>query len=145
MNTTLFYVLYLYRQGFESLRMGYASAMAWILFLIVLVAMGIQFLLSRRWMYLRSGAVKLFRKQWLVSLMVGSVKVDEQANKPTNQPRNIIAMTYKKNTPMLLAYTALTLGAIIGLFPLYWTWLVSLRPDGWEFTFPPIWYPNSWL
>jgi multiple sugar transport system permease protein len=35
-NSTLFYVLYLYRQGFEFLHMGYASAMAVILFLIVL-------------------------------------------------------------------------------------------------------------
>jgi multiple sugar transport system permease protein len=35
-NATLFYVLYLYRQAFEFHNMGYASAMAWILFLIVL-------------------------------------------------------------------------------------------------------------
>ena len=51
MNTTLFYVLYLYRQGFESLRMGYASAMAWILFIIVIIVTGIQFLGSRTWVY----------------------------------------------------------------------------------------------
>jgi multiple sugar transport system permease protein len=51
MNTTLFYVLYLYRQGFESLRMGYASAMAWILFVIVLIVTAIQFLGSRTWVY----------------------------------------------------------------------------------------------
>jgi len=36
-NTTLFYVLNLYRQAFEYHNMGYASAMAWVLFLIVLV------------------------------------------------------------------------------------------------------------
>lgn len=35
-NATLFYVLYLYRKAFEQFQMGYASAMAWILFLIVL-------------------------------------------------------------------------------------------------------------
>lgn len=33
----LFYAIYLYRQGFIYLKMGYASAMAWILFLIILV------------------------------------------------------------------------------------------------------------
>ncbi len=35
-NSTLFYVLNLYRQAFEFHNMGYASAMAWVLFLIVL-------------------------------------------------------------------------------------------------------------
>jgi multiple sugar transport system permease protein len=36
-NATLFYVLNLYRQAFELHKMGYASALAWVLFLIVLL------------------------------------------------------------------------------------------------------------
>lgn len=36
-NATLFYVLYLYRNGFEYLDMGYSAALAWVLFLIILV------------------------------------------------------------------------------------------------------------
>ncbi len=35
-NKTLFYVLYLYRQAFEFHQMGYASAMAWLLLLLIL-------------------------------------------------------------------------------------------------------------
>ena len=35
-EATLFYVLYLYQKAFEQFEMGYASAMAWILFAIVL-------------------------------------------------------------------------------------------------------------
>ncbi|NMB11476.1 MAG: sugar ABC transporter permease [Firmicutes bacterium] len=35
-NATLFYVLNLYNQAFRNLRMGYASALAWILFFIIL-------------------------------------------------------------------------------------------------------------
>jgi multiple sugar transport system permease protein len=35
-NATLFYVLYLYRSGFESLQMGYAAALSWVLFLIIM-------------------------------------------------------------------------------------------------------------
>ena len=50
-NSTLFYVLYLFRQGFRLLRMGYAAAMAWILFLIVIVLTLIQLRLSGRWVY----------------------------------------------------------------------------------------------
>ena len=35
-NSTLFYVLYLYRTGFEFLEMGYAAALSWLLFFIIL-------------------------------------------------------------------------------------------------------------
>ena len=50
-HATLFYLLYLYRAAFENFRMGYASAMAWVLFLIVLVFTLIQFRLSDRWVF----------------------------------------------------------------------------------------------
>jgi len=36
-KSTLLYSLYLYQRAFEDLSMGYASAMAWILFLVILV------------------------------------------------------------------------------------------------------------
>lgn len=49
--STLFYLLYLYRAAFENFRMGYASAMAWILFIIVLIFTLIQFRLSDRWVF----------------------------------------------------------------------------------------------
>lgn len=35
-NATLFYVLYLYRNGFQFFRMGYAATLAWVLFFIIL-------------------------------------------------------------------------------------------------------------
>ena len=33
----LFYAIYLYQQGFQDFRMGYASAMAWVLFIITMI------------------------------------------------------------------------------------------------------------
>ena len=36
-NSTLFYALYIYRQAFTNFQMGYAAALAWVLFMIVLV------------------------------------------------------------------------------------------------------------
>jgi multiple sugar transport system permease protein len=36
-NATLFYVLYLYRVGFQFLKMGYASALSWVLFFIIMI------------------------------------------------------------------------------------------------------------
>jgi multiple sugar transport system permease protein len=50
-NATLFYVLYLYRHAFENLRMGYASALAWVLFIIVMIFTLLQFVFARRWVY----------------------------------------------------------------------------------------------
>jgi multiple sugar transport system permease protein len=47
----LFYNIYLFRQAFEFLRMGYASAMAWVLFVIILILTVIQLNVSKRWVY----------------------------------------------------------------------------------------------
>ena len=54
LDSTLFYVLYLYRKAFEHLQMGYASAMAWVLFLIVLGCTLLIFLTSGKWVFYRS-------------------------------------------------------------------------------------------
>jgi multiple sugar transport system permease protein len=56
-NSTLFYVLYLYRAAFQDLRMGYASALAWLLFVIILAVTLVQFRFSR-WVYYEGGAPK---------------------------------------------------------------------------------------
>ena len=50
-NATLFYVLNLYRQAFEFHHMGYASAMAWVLFVIVLIITFLVFRGSRNIVY----------------------------------------------------------------------------------------------
>jgi multiple sugar transport system permease protein len=50
-NATLSVVLYIYRRSFEQLRFGYASAMAWILFIIILVCTLLVFRSSALWVY----------------------------------------------------------------------------------------------
>ena len=50
-DATLFYILYLYRSAFQWLRIGFASAMAWILFLIILALTLVQLSLSKRWVF----------------------------------------------------------------------------------------------
>ena len=52
---TLFYTLYMYYRAFLDLRMGYASAMAWILFVIILLLTLVQFRVARRWVYYETG------------------------------------------------------------------------------------------
>jgi multiple sugar transport system permease protein len=48
-QSTLFYVLQLYNVGFMDMRMGYASAMAWVLFVIILGLTFSATQLSKRW------------------------------------------------------------------------------------------------
>lgn len=50
-NATLFMGLYLYQTAFSFLNMGYASAMAWIMFVIIFVLTLTQFKLAGRWVY----------------------------------------------------------------------------------------------
>lgn len=50
-EATEFYSLYLYRNAFQYFKMGYASALAWILFLVILVFTLFIFRSSARWVY----------------------------------------------------------------------------------------------
>jgi multiple sugar transport system permease protein len=50
-DSTLFYTLYLYQKGFTEFRMGYASAMAWVLVLVVAVITAVLFRTARLWVF----------------------------------------------------------------------------------------------
>jgi multiple sugar transport system permease protein len=52
-RATYFYTMYLFDNAFHYLKMGYASAMAWIQLLIILALTGLVFLVSRRAVYYR--------------------------------------------------------------------------------------------
>jgi len=51
LDATLFFVLYMYKQAFELLNMGYASALAWILFLVVLLLTLLILRTQRSWVF----------------------------------------------------------------------------------------------
>jgi ABC-type sugar transport system permease subunit len=53
-NETLFVVLNIYRNGFQFFNMGYASALAWEFFIIVVGFTIAQFYVSNRWVYYES-------------------------------------------------------------------------------------------
>lgn len=48
-ESTNTFVLYLYRNGFVFDRLGYASALAWILFVVVMIITALQFALQKKW------------------------------------------------------------------------------------------------
>ena len=50
-NSLLFYSMYLYNNAFKYMNMGYASAMAWILFIVIMAITLILFRSSNRWVY----------------------------------------------------------------------------------------------
>lgn len=54
-TAALFYVIYLFRQAFQFFEMGYASALAWLLFLVIGAITAIQVYTSRRWVYYEGG------------------------------------------------------------------------------------------
>jgi len=50
-RATLFYVVWLYGKAFTELKMGYASALAWILFVVILLFTVFQLRMSKRWVF----------------------------------------------------------------------------------------------
>ncbi len=58
LNSTLFYNLYLYNKAFDDFDMGYASALAWLLFILAGIITLIQFRVSRKWVYYSGGVGK---------------------------------------------------------------------------------------
>ena len=51
LDTTLFYALYLYRRAFETFEMGYSSAMAWVLLLVIAFFTVLVFKSSSYWVH----------------------------------------------------------------------------------------------
>jgi multiple sugar transport system permease protein len=50
-NATLMYGLYIYRNAFQFFKMGYASALAWVLLIVIIVITVLQFRLARYWVF----------------------------------------------------------------------------------------------
>lgn len=51
LDTTLFYALYLFQRAFVTFQMGYSSAMAWVLLLIIAVFTALTFRISNNWVF----------------------------------------------------------------------------------------------
>jgi multiple sugar transport system permease protein len=56
LNSTEVYALYLYQKAFTSFHMGYASALAWVLLIIIAIATSINFIASKYWVFYESEA-----------------------------------------------------------------------------------------
>ena len=54
-NASLFYLLYLYQNAWQYFKMGYASALAWIAFVIIMALTVVVIRSSPAWVYYESG------------------------------------------------------------------------------------------
>ncbi|WP_220040285.1 carbohydrate ABC transporter permease [Nonomuraea aridisoli] len=54
-DAALFYAIYLFQQAFEFLHMGYASALAWLLFIVIMAITAVQMLVTRRFVHYEGG------------------------------------------------------------------------------------------
>lgn len=55
-DATLFYALYIYENGFQYYRMGYASALSWIMLIVIAIITAIIFKTSDYWVFYESKA-----------------------------------------------------------------------------------------
>jgi multiple sugar transport system permease protein len=54
-NATYFYVFHIFNTAFKDLDMGYAAALAWIFFLLLMILTAVQFVMQRRWVFYEEG------------------------------------------------------------------------------------------
>ena len=106
----LFYVPYVYRTGWEQLRMGYAAALSWVLFAALGVLTAIVVLTSRKWVSYEESEVQLIEPS--------------QALGPAGWRRR-------------LWYGVVVAGGLAMLVPLLWMVSTSLRESEDLFAIPP--------
>ena len=106
----LFYAVYVYRTGWHELRMGYASALSWILFLALVAVTACVFKTARRW----------------VSYEQTDVLVRAAARPPG-----------RRGLGHAMWYAAVVLGAAVMLVPIAWMVSTSLKGPEDLFAVPP--------
>ena len=124
-NASLFYLLYLYRNAFSWFEMGYASALAWFLFLIIMICTGILLRNLRHVGALRRHGEKSDGKH--------NIHAD-----PHTQA-HLAAASSKHVAVYGLLFV---LGALF-LLPFLWMVTSSLRSQGAGITFPPQFLPTE--
>jgi multiple sugar transport system permease protein len=54
-DSLLFYSSHLYNQGFEGFHMGYAAALSWVMFVVIMACTLLLIRSSRRWVHYQGG------------------------------------------------------------------------------------------
>lgn len=62
-----------------------------------------------------------------------------------NQPRVQISQSTGRLIGSIFTYTLLTLGGLVMIFPLFWMFTASFKPEWQILVQPPIWIPSEWI
>jgi ABC-type glycerol-3-phosphate transport system permease component len=127
--STWFIALHIWSQAFKYLEMGYASALAWIFTLVVLVLTIGQFR-SRHWVHMKGGGQ--------VSSMLAEL-ADERISASSAEHGG---RQHRVRTRVLLHALTVTL-ALFALFPFIWTVASSLKTPAELVLFPPPLFPYT--
>jgi len=122
-NSTLYYTIYLYQNAFDFLKMGYAAAMAWVLFLTTLAVTVLFFAFQRRLVLLRGRR-----------LMAAPAR--SMAGTPGARRRQAGRWGRRGLVQVTLIVTS-----VIFLLPLVWMYRARSRATPTSFVFPPVLFP----
>ena len=119
-GSTLFYTLYLYFRGFQDFQMGYASAMAWILVIVVGVITAVFFWSSKHWVhYSGEGEV------------MSTIDLDFRPHRQlAATARGCASPTKNRKRGRALVFHVCSLALIvIVLYPAVWMLMSSFKPS----------------
>lgn len=115
----LFYAVYIYRTGWQELRMGYACALSWVLFLAVMILTLMVFRSARYW-----------------------VSYEQSDILPKTGPTALGSRPFQRRS----WYTIVVLGGFVMLIPILWMVATSLKSSADVFAMPPklLSFPLQW-
>ena len=112
-DSLLFYGLWLYEQAFRSFQMGYASAMAWVLFIATMVATAVLLLTSKGWVHYGGGS-----------------NSDRGTSEPARRRRRAPARVRRHRFLLTIANHAVLIAvSLMFVLPVVWILLTSLMTD----------------
>ena len=157
-GATSVYIYYLYANAFSFGRMGYASAMAWLLFAVIALVTFIQWRLQRRWGLLwltdrKSSKFQGASSKWTGArhLELSTWYLEPRSDRMSTQPIEIIvepqtSPTLKRSIRvggLALQYVVMTLLAVAFVLPLVWMISTSLKLESQVLQTPPRFFPND--
>ena len=123
-DESLFYMVYLFQQAFQFFKMGYASAMAWLLFVIIMVITTIQVRAGNRFVYYEGEAramtdVQARHPEIIQGTTASAVTPPRSRWRPQGNPRGWGRAAY---------LFVLTVAVVVFVYPLVWLVSASVKP-----------------
>ena len=133
-DSTMFYTLYLYQKGFGQFQMGYASAMAW---LLVVIVGGLH-----RHQLLRSQSIGC---STVTDLQIPAASAPAAHNRPGSAGGDPASAHGGDRARSVIKHVLLIAASLIMIYPLLWMLVSSLRPTDLIFRTPGLWLNDLYV